>query len=109
MALTGMLWTLIRSNGSQVTREVNIAPQGAVAQISLGEVAGGGLVKSGIRGFRTRPNPGGSENVVNFGNDDWDNWPDTVFDTHLSSVTFALTLGQDQAGTGVCNILFWRP
>jgi hypothetical protein len=32
-----------------------------------------------------------------------------VFDTNLSSVTFALALGQQQEGTGVCNFFFWRP
>jgi hypothetical protein len=108
MALTGMQWTLIWSSTGSVTREVNIAAQGAVAQISLGQADGGGLINSGIRGFRTRPNPGGSENIVNFGDSFYD-WPNTVFDERLSSVTFALALGQRQEATGVCNFLFWRP
>jgi hypothetical protein len=108
MALTGMQWTLIWSSSGSVTQEVNIAAQGAIAQISLGQADGGGLLDSGIRGYRTRPNPAGSENIVNFGDNFYD-WPNTVFDEHLSSVTFALALGQNQEATGVCNLLFWSP
>jgi hypothetical protein len=108
MSLTGMQWSLIYSSSGSVTQEVNIAAQGAVAQISLGQADGGGLLDSGIRGYRTRPNPGGAENVTDFG-DNFYNWPNTVFDTNLSSVTFALALGQNQEATGVCNLLFWRP
>jgi hypothetical protein len=108
MTITGMQSTLIWSSTGSATKEVNIAAQGAVAQISLGQADGGGLLDSGIRGFRTRPNPAGSENVVDFG-DNFYNWPNTVFDEHLSSVTFALALGQNQEATGVCNFFFWRP
>jgi CubicO group peptidase (beta-lactamase class C family) len=100
--LTGMQWSLIYSSTGSVTQQVNIAPQGAVAQISLGQADGGGLLDSGIRGFA------GGGGVVDFG-DNFYNWPNTVFDLELSSVTFALALGQNQEATGVCNILFWSP
>ena len=108
MALTGMQWALIYSSTGSVTQEVNMAAQGVVAQVSLGQADGGGLLDSGIRGYRTRPNPAGSEIVVDFGNSFYD-WPNTVFDEHLSSVTFALALGSHQEATGVGNLFFWRP
>jgi hypothetical protein len=108
MALTGMSWNIIYSSNGSVTKEMNFGAQGAVGQISLGQADGGGLLNSGIRGFRTRPNPGGAESIVDFGSNFYD-WPNTVFDEHLSSVTFALALGARQEATGVCNILFWRP
>ena len=106
MTVTGMQWTLIWSATGSVTKEVNIPAQGAVAQISLGQADGGGLLDAGIRGFRTRPNPGGPEQVTDFGANFY-NWPNTVFDLHLSSVTFALALGSNQEATGVCNFFFW--
>jgi len=108
MAITAMQWLIIwavNDHGSS-TAEINFAAQPTVGQISLGQADGGGLLDSGIRGFRTRPDPQGAENVVDFG-DNFYNWPNTVFDQHLSSVTFALALGQDQEATGVCNLFFW--
>jgi hypothetical protein len=106
MPITGMQWTLIWSATGSITKEVNFGAQGAVGQISLGQADGGGLLNSGIRGFRTRPSPAGPENVTDFGNNFYD-WPNTVFDQRLSSVTFALALGAHQEATGVCNIFFW--
>ncbi|MDT5324075.1 MAG: hypothetical protein QOF25_1227 [Mycobacterium sp.] len=106
--ITGMQSRIIWAHDSDTTAEVNIPAQGAMAQITLGQADGGGLCNSGIRGFRTRPNPAGPDNVTDFG-DNFYNWPNSVFDTNLSSVTFALALGQHQEGTGVCNFFFWRP
>jgi hypothetical protein len=108
MAITGMEWLIIwaDNNLGNPTAEVNFGPQMTVAQISLGQADGGGLLNSGIRGFSTRPTPNGPDIPVDFGTDFY-NWPNTVFDPNLSSVTFALALGQDQEATGVCNLFFW--
>jgi hypothetical protein len=108
--ITGMQWLIIwaYNNLGNRTVEVNIPAQGANAQISLGQADGGGLLNSGIRGFRTRPDPNGPEVITDFGNNFYD-WPNTVFNQRLSSVTFALALGQNQEATGVCNFFFWRP
>jgi hypothetical protein len=106
MPIAEMKFTLIWSASGNITKEVNFGAQKAVGQISLGQADGGGLLNSGIRGFRTCPNPGGPENVTDFG-DNFYNWPNTVFDRSLSSVTFALALGAHQEATGVCNIFLW--
>jgi hypothetical protein len=106
MPIAEMQWTIIYSANGSVTKEINCSAQKAVGQISLGQADGGGLLNSGIRGFRARPNPGGPETVTDFG-DNFYNWPNTVFDQHLSSVTFALALGANQEATGVCNIFLW--
>src|SRR5690349_9894783 len=106
MSINEMQWTIIWSANGSVTKELNCAAQKAAGQISLGQADGGGLLNSGIRGFRTRPNPGGPENVTDFG-DNFYNWPNTVFDQRLTSVTFALALGAHQEATGVCNIFLW--
>jgi hypothetical protein len=106
MPIAEMGWTLIWSATGSITKEMNFAAQKAVGQISLGQADGGGLLNSGIRGFRTRPTPTGPENVTDFGPNFY-NWPNTVFDQRLSSVTFALALGGGQEATGVCNIFFW--
>jgi hypothetical protein len=107
-AITNMQWQIIWAFNSlgSTTAEVNFGAQPTVAQISLGQADGGGLLNSGIRGYRTRPTPDGPEIPVDFGTDFY-KWPNTVFDQHLSSVTFALALGQDQEATGVCNLFFW--
>jgi hypothetical protein len=105
MTITGMQWFIIWGTGSK-TVEVNFSAQAAVAQISLGEVDGGGLHNTGIRRFETRPSPGAT-NAKDFGNN-WYTWPNTLFDQHLSSVTFGLVLGEKhQQATAVCNIFFW--
>jgi hypothetical protein len=106
MPIAEMQWALIWSASGNVTKEVNFGAQKAVGQISLGQADGGGLINAGIRGFRTRPTPGGAENVTDFGTSFY-SWPNTVFDQHLSSVTFALALGTGQEATGVCNIFQW--
>jgi hypothetical protein len=106
MPIAEMQWTIIWSATGSITKEVNFGAQKAVGQISLGQADGGGLLNSGIRGFRTRPSPGGPENVTDFG-ENFYNWPNTVFDQRLSSVTFALALGANQEATGVCNIFLW--
>lgn len=103
--ITGMQWQIIWSYNTSKSVEVNIPARAAVGQITLGQTSGGGLINSGIRAFRTRPSAGGPESVTDFGND-WHNWPNTVFNNRLSSVTFALALGQRQESTGVCNFFF---
>jgi hypothetical protein len=104
--LTSMQWQLIWNYNASKSVEVNIPARSAVAQITLGQADGGGLLNSGIRAFRTRPDPNGPEKPTDFG-DNFYNWPNTVFDNRLSSVTFALALGQHQEATGVCNFFFW--
>jgi hypothetical protein len=107
MPIAHMRWTIIWSATGSVTKEVNFDAQKAVGQISLGQADGGGLHNSGIRGFRARPTGGGAETVTDFGPNFYD-WPNTVVDQHLSSVTFALALGANQEATGVCNIFLWN-
>ena len=62
-AITGMhsqiIWAF--NNQGSTTAEVNFGAQPTFAQISLGQADGGGLLNSGIRGFRTRPTPNGPE------------------------------------------------
>ncbi|GGQ90881.1 MULTISPECIES: hypothetical protein [Streptomyces] len=106
MPIADMNWNILWSSTGGGTLEMNIGAQKAVGQASLGQADGEGLCNSGIRGFRTRPNPAGPENVTDFG-DNFYNWPNTVFDQSLTSVTFALALGSHQEGTVVCNILRW--
>jgi hypothetical protein len=106
MPIVEMRSTIMWSYNASITKEVNFGAQKALGQISLGQVVGGGLLNSGIRGFRTRPSPAGPENVTDFG-DSFYNWPNTVFDERLCSVTFALALGAHQEATGVCNIFRW--
>lgn len=106
MTIVAMQWTQVWSATGSITKEVNFGAQPTVGQIMLGQADGGGLIYSGIRGFRTRPDPGGPENVTDFG-DNFYNWPNTVFDPNLSSVTFALALGANQEANGVCNMFFW--
>jgi hypothetical protein len=96
----------IWSSSGSVTQEWNFSPRTAHGQISLGQADGGGLLDSGIRGYRNRP-AGGAENVIDFG-DNFYNWPNTVFDENLTSVTYALALGAHQEATGVCNLFTWR-
>jgi hypothetical protein len=106
MPISAMQWTLIWSATGSITKEVNFGTRDAVAQISLGQADGGGLLNSGIRSFRARPNPSAPEVVTDFGPNFYD-WPNTVTDDFLSSVTFALALGAHQEATGVCNIFKW--
>jgi hypothetical protein len=106
LMITGMQWQVIWSYNTSKSVEVNIPARKTVAQITLGQTSGGGLINSGIRAFRTRPNAGGPEVVTDFG-DNWYDWPNTVHDNRLSSVTFALALGARQESTGVCNFYFF--
>ncbi|MFG2602280.1 hypothetical protein ACGFT2_01750 [Streptomyces sp. NPDC048514] len=106
MPIAEMNSNILWSSTGNVTLEMNISAQKALGQVSLGQADGAGLCNSGIRGFRTRPNPAGPEKVKDFGSNFYD-WPNTVFDQHLTSVTFALALGSGQEGTAVCNIFQW--
>jgi len=108
MQIVGMQWSLMWAYNDQgsTTAEVNITAQPTTAQITLGQATGGGLLNTGIRGFRSRPNPTGPEIPTDFGGNFY-NWPNTISDSNLSSVTFALALGQNQEATGVWNLFFW--
>jgi hypothetical protein len=101
-----MKWTIIWSANGSITTEMNFSTRVAVGQISLGQADGGGLLNSGIRSFRARPNPTAPEVVTDFGPSFYD-WPNTITDSFLTSVTFALALGANQEATGVCNIFTW--
>ncbi|QJS99993.1 hypothetical protein G9272_06610 [Streptomyces asoensis] len=106
MPIANMTWNILWSSTGTRTLEMNFGAQKAVGQVSLGQADGAGLCNSGIRGFRTRPSSTGAEQVTDFG-DNFYNWPNTVFDEHLSGVTFAIALGSGQEGTAVCNIFQW--
>jgi hypothetical protein len=106
--IKGMQWNILwaYNNQGSKTAEVNFGAQPTLAQITLGQTAGGGLINSGIRAYRTRPTPTGPETPIDFGPNFYD-WPNTVYKENLSSVTFQLALGQNQEATGVWNLFFW--
>ena len=91
--------------GVNYSFEMNIPPTFTVAQASLYYVAGGGLHKTGIVGFRHRPTANGSELSVNYGA--WPSWPGSVYVDRMTSVTFGTAVGAEQDFTMVANLFFW--
>jgi hypothetical protein len=104
MALVEIEWhSFTAFNGVPNTMEIDIPPSLVGAQCWLNGVDGGGLVFAGIDSFRRRLSSG-ADQPVNF-NAGFNN-PMVIIDT-ISSVTFALSLGQDQQGWLTGRLDFW--
>jgi hypothetical protein len=103
MAVVEIQWNSFTAfNGVPNTMEIDIPPAAVGVQCWLNGVDGGGLVFAGIDSFRRRLSSG-ADQPVNF-NAGFN--PPVIFDT-VSSVTFALSLGQDQEGWLTSRLDFW--
>jgi hypothetical protein len=95
------------NDGTDRTKEVNIARQAAMVQVSIYEASGDGLIYAGIRAYRHLPDPAGAEIPVDFG-PDWHNWPPSFFITDLTSVTLGIALGAHQECSAMITIFSWE-
>lgn len=84
---------------------IYFSPAYVVAQVGLNYVSGGGAHKVGIVGYTYRPTPDGPEKSVSYGS--WPSWPHTVSRDRMTSVTFGVASGSQQAVTGYGNLYFW--
>jgi hypothetical protein len=87
------------------THEWNFAPSFAVAQASFYTVVGAGSHHTGIAGYRSLPDPAGSEIPVSLG--DWPSWPPYIYVDQLTSVTFGVAVGAEQEASVLVNVFFW--
>ena len=84
---------------------VNMAPASILAQVGYHRIAGSGLHAIGIKKFRSRPSPDGAEQEFDFGN--WPNWPHTIAEHRVTSVTFGIALGARQEAHCYGNLYWW--
>jgi hypothetical protein len=103
MPLVGLHTAPIHAYSGSVTVEVNFSPHFVAAQISLTYVSGQGLHYAGILKHRFRETPTGPDITVNHG---WP-YPNALFINNGTSVTYKLTLGQDQGAAALPNTFFW--
>jgi hypothetical protein len=94
-------------NGADSTTEVNIPRQAAMVNVCIYEASGGGLTYAGIRAYRHRPDPAGTEVPVDFGSN-WHNWPPSMFVTDLTSVTLGIAVGAHQECSAMITIFSWE-
>jgi hypothetical protein len=94
-------------DGADRTTEVNIPRQAAMVQVSIYEASGDGLIYAGIRAYRHRPDPAGSDLPVDFGTD-WHNWPPSIFVADLTSVTLGIAVGAQQECSAMITIFSWE-
>jgi hypothetical protein len=97
-------WFGASGNGYH-TIDVNIAPASVYATVCLHGNTGDGTSYTGIKRFRKRL-ASGEDEVHDFG--EWPSWPPSVFDNSISSITFAIATGSDQAAYLYARMDFWQ-
>jgi hypothetical protein len=105
VAIYNVAWHWFSAGGGYTTIQVNIPPAYLGATVALHGVSGGGTSYAGIPHYRRRHEDGRDEDI-DFGGD-WNYWPPNIVDT-VSSVTFGLIEGDDQAGYLVARMDYWR-
>ena len=93
--------------GGTWTRTINFAPGRVHAQVSLYKRVGDGLHLTGIKGYRSRPDPDGPEHPVDFGRFwFWKSIVGPVDD--MSSLTWGVAVGADgQAAFARLDMYWW--
>jgi hypothetical protein len=105
MAIVGTDWHWFSGYGNTYnTVQVNIPPAHLTAEVSLYGTTGDGTQYAGIRSHRQR-RADGSDQTHDFGGT-WYNWPPMIGD-FVSSITFALATGSDQAGWILGRMDYW--
>ena len=93
--------------GGDWTKTIDFAPGRVSAQVALIGIAGGGLNRAGILGFRHRPDPKGVEKVVRFGSS-WASWKSFVEPVDgMTGITWGIVAGAEQEVSARLDVFWW--
>ena len=101
--IIGAQWNWFHAVNGSVTVDINLPPAGVSAEVSFYQVDGEGLHIVGIKHYRRRLESG-EDQEIDFG--EWGSWPPAICD-FISSITYAIALGQDQEARAFGRLDFW--
>jgi hypothetical protein len=100
-------WAYGGDSGAVSIMEFSFPPSKVIVHSTLSMATGGGLCTVGISHYRTRPNPNGPDQPIDFNWDPNFGFPPIIFDQHFTYAKAELTVGAHQQGVATVTISFF--